>query len=335
MNTTFILQKDVVDDLFIREDEFKNFIKFIKKNFCNYTLITDFTDETEFRTRAAENPILEILLDKFSKIKYVIDLKSQFENGKILELSSKRSIVLSNIDDTGCQNYLNNHGLLFFNLSNLNKWDFYNEVIFSKSIKVTRDVNYPINLKFTAFTDFTKYLKYCKTVIIFDKYLFGNKTNQRITKNLYKMIEEILLVNKKMEIMIISEFKEDEISIAYDSILDHLKIKGFNEFRLNLIHHSKAMYPRKFEGLHSRFILSNYIHIRSNDSFNFFKDNGEINNLVDIDIKFNLTTENSYSYRTDLDAVKTYVDKIKNEPNCGNKSLRITFYKDKMNYLMN
>ena len=141
--------------------------------------------------------------------------------------------------------------------------------------------------------------------------------------------------NNNLRIMSISEFKEDEISKEYDKINEYLLKKGFNNFGLCLIHHSKAFYPRKFEGLHSRFILSNYVHIRSNDSFNFFKDNGTINNLADIDIHFSLTKRNYDSYRADLDAIKTYVGKIKNEMNCSKKNLKTTFYKDRKSALLN
>jgi hypothetical protein len=335
MNTTFILQKEVVDDLFIREDEFKSFIKFIKQNFRNYTLITNYNNEQEFIKHSLDNPILEIIIDKFDKIKYIRNLTSLLEDKSILNHTTQQSIVICNISDNICNDYLNNHGLLFFNLSLLKNWCLYDDILFSKSIKVTHDVNYPNSLKFSNFSDITKYLKYCNSLIIFDKFLFEDKTDQKIIKNLYPLLESVLKSNKKMEIMIISEFKDEKITQYYDSLKVHLNSKGFSNFKLSLIHHYKAFYPKKFEGLHSRFILSNYLHIRSNDSFNFFKDNGDFNHLVDIDIKLNLTTENSYSFKKDLEAVKVYVNKIKNEEKCPNKNLKITFHKNKINSLLN
>lgn len=335
MDTTFILQKEVVDDLFIREDEFKSFIKFIKKNFRNYTLITNYNNEQEFIKHSLDNPILEIIIDKFDKIKYISNLTSLLEDKTILNYTSKQSIIICNISEIICNDYLDNHGLLFFNLSSLKNWHLYDEIMFSKSIKVTRDANYPNNLKFSNFIDITKYLKYCNSLVIFDKFLFEDKADQKVVNNLYPLIESVLKSNDKMEIMIISEFKDEKITQYYESLKKHLISKGFSNFKLNLVHHYKAFYPKKFEGLHSRFILSNYVHIRSNDSFNFFKDNGDFNNLVDIDIKLNLTTENSYSYKKDLEAVKIYVSKIKNEENCPNKNLRVTFCKNKINNLLN
>jgi len=335
MDATFILQKEVVDDLFIREDEFKTFLKFIKKNFRNYTLITDYADEKQFIEHSLENPILEILIDKFDRIKYIPNLKLLLENKGILNQTSKRSIVISNISESICDDYLNNHGLLFFNLTSLKNWKLYDDVISSKSIKVTKSTNYPNNLKFSNFNDFTKYLKYCNSLIIFDKFLFENKTDQKIVNNLYPLIESVLKTNKTMEIMIISEFKDEMIKQHYNAINSHLSKKGFSNFNISLVHHHKPFYPKKFEGLHSRFILSNYLHIRSNDSFNFFNDRGDFNNLADIDIALNLTSENSYSYERDLDAVKIYINKIKNEGNCPNKTLRVTYYLDKVNSLLN
>lgn len=334
MEATFILKKEVVDDLFIRENEFKSFIKFIKKNFRNYTLITNYDSEQEFIEHSQENPILEILLDRFKNIKYLNNLDTLIKDKTILNYSSKRCIVICDFDHQICADYSENKGILFFNLSSLKNWNLFEDIIYAKSLKVTNDSSYPINLKFRNFDDITKYLKFCDSIIIFDKFIFENKTNQRIIKNLFPLLESALKINNNLDIMIVSEFKEEEITNHHKNILDFFSTKGYKNFKLNLIHHEKAFYPRKFDGLHSRCILSNYIHIRSNDSFNFFKDNGEFNNLADIDIKFNLTTDNSYSYLKDLEAIKVYLSKIKNNPNCPNKAMKITYFKDNKNQLV-
>ncbi|WP_294271962.1 hypothetical protein [uncultured Chryseobacterium sp.] len=335
MKPTFILQKEIIDELFVREEDFISFIKFLKKKFRDYTLITNFTDVDDFFKCAEENPLLEILIDKFDKIKYKVNLNELIQDKSILKKLSKRTIALSDIDDSICNDYLNNHGCLFFNLSLLKNWKLYEDIIKSKTLKVTIDRTYPANYRFKEFKDFTRYFQFCDTLIIFDKYIFEDKTDQRLKNNLYKLLEEILSNKIKMEITIISEFREDEITKNYIELNEYLNSKNFNNYSLNLIHHSKVFYPRKVEKLHSRFILSNYIHIRSNDSFNFFKDNGEFNNLVDIDIMFNLTTQNSFSYLKDLNTTKIYLSKIKNEEKCANKNLRITYYENKSNSLLN
>lgn len=335
MTPTFILQKEIVDELFIREEDFKSFINFIKKKFRNYILITNFINEDDFFEYSKENPLLEILIDKFDKIKFKTDLDKLIQDKSILKKLSKRTIILSDASDSICNDYLNNHGCLLFNLSLLGNWKLYEDILELKSLKVTSDKNYPLNLKFTGFKDFTKYFQFCDTLIIFDKYIFEDKTDQKLSNNLYLLLEEILVGKTKMDIMIISEFKENEITEKYNDLDKYLKQKNFSNYNINLIHHNKAFYPRKIEKLHSRFILSNYTYIRSNDSFNFFKDNGEFNNLVDIDIMFNLTTENSFSYLKDLNTTKIYVSKLKNEPNCSKKNLRITYHENKLNNLFN
>lgn len=335
MTPTFILQKEILDELFIREEDFTSFIKFLKKKFRDYILITNFIDEDDFFKCAEENPLLEILIDKFDKIKFKTDLSSLIQDKSILKKLSKRTIVLCNADDNICTDYLDNHGCLFFNLSLLQNWELYEDIMKSKSLKVTTDKKYPSQYKFTDFKDFTKYFRFCDSLIIFDKYIFGDKTDQKLKNNLYKLLEEILFNKAQMEITIISEFHEEEIVKKYNELNEYLNSKNINNYNLNLVHHNKAFYPKKNEKLHSRFILSNYVHIRSNDSFNFFKDNGEFNNLVDIDIMFNLTTQNSFSYLKDLNTTKIYLSKIKNEENCPNKNLRITYYKNKLNALLN
>lgn len=335
MTPTFILQKEIVDELFVREEDFISFIKFLKKKFRDYILITNFIDEDDFFKSAEENPLLEILIDKFDKIKFKTDLSSLIQDRSILKKISKRTIVLCDASDNICTDYQDNHGCLFFNLSLLHNWNLYEDILESKSLKVTTDKKYPSQYKFSDFTDFTKYFRFCDTLIIFDKYIFADKTDQKLKNNLYKLLEKILFNKAEMEITIISEFHEEDIVKNYNELNEYLTSKNINNYSINLIHHNKAFYPKKIEKLHSRFILSNYVYIRSNDSFNFFKDNGEFNNLVDIDIMFNLTTQNSFSYLKDLNTTKIYLSKIKNEENCPNKNLRITYYQSRSNALLN
>lgn len=336
MKATFILQKEVLEDLYLREEEFESFIKFIKKNFRDYNLVTDFIDIEETIKCVKENPIFEFLMDKMDQIHYLKNMEQIINDGSITKYCSKRTIVLCTFKDELCHLYHEKLGILFFNLQNLNQWNFFNEVIYCKSLKVTKDKNYPTDIKFVQFSDITQYLKYCTSIIIFDKYLFCNKSNQKIEKNLYSLLLSIFACNnnKNIELTIISEFKDDEIKKQYENIVKLLTAHKINRYKLNLIHHDKAFYPRGFEGLHSRFILSNYVHIISNDSFNYFKDNNNINNLVDIDIKFNLTWKNSRSYLKDLQAVKTYVNKTTNEPLSSKNNLKITSYKCKENSLL-
>ncbi|WDF68678.1 hypothetical protein PQ465_20580 [Sphingobacterium oryzagri] len=334
MNATFVLQKEILEELYVREDEFKSFLSFLKSHFRDYTLITDFVDESDFISSAEENPLLELLVDKFTNIEYISDLASYFEDEKFKTLFSQRTIVLSAVNDEICNEYLNAKGVLFFNLGLLKNWEIYSDIILSKSLKVTKDSSIPRDLRFVDFQDLCRFFKYCNSLIIFDRYVFGDKSNQKLVHNLYILIENILTVIPNAELMIISEFKGDEIVKNYNLLNNHLKSKGLLGYSLKLIHHSKAFYPRKFEGLHSRFILSNYIHIISHDSFNFFKEDGSFNNLTDIDIKFNLTNQNNYSYVKDLATVKTYLSKIKNEPNCGNPELKVTYCKDKFSALI-
>jgi len=334
MDATFVLQKGILDELYIREDEFKNFLEFIKKYFRDYTLITDFNNEREFILFSEENPLLELLLDKFNQIQFVSDLSNILENKDLLKLSSKRTIVLSMLSDKICNDYLSSHGILFFNLSLLKNWELYSDIILSKSLKVTKDNAIPPKMRFVSFKCISRFFKHCDSIVLFDKYVFSNKSNQLLINNLYVFIESILELNEIIDIMIISEFKGNDITKQYYELKKYLDQKGYSKYNLNLVHHCKAFYPRNFEGLHSRFILSNYIHVRSNDSFNFFKENGDFNNLADIDIKFSLTRDNSHSYFKDLQAIREYISRVKNEPKCPKDELKITFYKNKLSALI-
>lgn len=336
MIPTLVLQKEILDDLFLREDEFQPFLNFLKKNFRNYNLIINHNDSVELQQHSEENPIIELLLDKILNITYLFDLANVLITDKIGNYCNQRTIILCNLDDVDCNSRLENSGLLYFNLNNLNKWDFFNDIIYSKSLKVSSDLSIPNEYKFVEWSNITKFLKFCNSVIIFDKYIFCDKSNQKIKDNLYLFLENLFQTNcNKIQITIISEFEKDDILKFHEQTSSYLISKGIINFELNLVHHAKALYPRNFEGLHSRFILTNYLHILSNDSFNFFKQNGDFNNLADVEIKFNLTTKNSYSFEKDLDSVKKYILKTKNEPNSPNLNLKYTYYKNKNNSLLN
>ena len=336
MIPTLVLQKEVLDDLFVREDEFQPFIKFLKKNFRNYNLIINHNDSVELQQHSEENPIIELLLDKLLSITYLFDLDDVLSTDRIGNYCDQRTLILCNLNDADCNLKWEKSGLLYFNLNNLNKWDLFNDIIYSKSLKVSCDSNIPNEYKFVKWSNITKFLKFCNSVIIFDKYIFCDKSNQKIQDNLYLFLENLFQINNNhIQLTIISEFEKDDILKYHQQTNSYLISKGITNFDLNLIHHTKALYPRNFEGLHSRFILTNYLHILSNDSFNFFKQNGDFNNLADVEIKFNLTTKNSYSFQKDLDSVKKYILKTKNEPNSPNLNLRYTYYKDKNNSLLN
>lgn len=330
MIPTLILDKDILDDLYIRESEFTTFIDFLKKNFRNYNLIINHTNQDDLEVHCDENPLIEIILDKIENIIYISDLKETLKNKKINKLCSKRTIIICDLDDIDCNNLLEETGLLHFNLNTLKTCDFFDKILITRSFKVTKNTSIPNENRFKSWNDITQYIKYCNSLIIFDKYIYTDKSNQKLKNNLFKFIESLTLINKKdIDLTIISEFNNDDIVKYYDITYAFFKSKGINNITLNLIHHSKAFYPRDFEGLHSRFILTNYLHIFSSDSFNYFKDNGKFNNLADIDIKLNMSTQNRYSYETDLESIKTYASKLSNDPSAKNLCYKNLYYKNK------
>jgi hypothetical protein len=274
-------------------------------------------------------------MDKLDSITFIENLEEILIANKISNYCSLRTVVLCNLDDAHCNSQLEKSGILYFNMNNLREWNSIAEITYSKSLKVSCDANIPNNYKFSGWNDLAKHLKYCGSIVIFDRYIFSDTSNKRLANNLYPFIETILLNNKNhVFLTIISEFENEMISTHHDLLENYLKRKGLNSFTLNLIHHTKAFYPRNFEGIHSRFILSNYVHILSNDSFNFYKENGSFNNLADVDIKLCLTTSNKFSYQKDLENIRTYISKTKNEPNSPSSVLKCTFFRSKSNPLL-
>ena len=102
MIPTLVLQKEVLDDLFVREDEFQPFIKFLKKNFRNYNLIINHNDSVELQQHSEENPIIELLLDKLLSITYLFDLDDVLSTDRIGNYCDQRTLILCNLNDADC-----------------------------------------------------------------------------------------------------------------------------------------------------------------------------------------------------------------------------------------
>jgi hypothetical protein len=334
---SFIIQKDVIDELFIREDEYSEFINFIKNDFFGYTLICDFKSPEEYFTHSNENPLLEIISDKIRNIIYNTNLENDLLNDNIFKNLGERNIFLTNLTENECEKLNSKFGYIFMNIENLNQvWNLFTETSNGKNYKVTSERNVPDKYRMDNWNKLKIYFKNTKSIIIFDRYILGDKTNQKIVDNLFPLLDVICenSTTKTKKLSIITEFTKDDISQKYSIIETYIKLKKYN-IEINLINHCKSFYPRNFEGLHSRLILTNYLHFMCLDSFNFFKSNGQINNVADLFINFNLCEKFKFSYEKDLNDIKLYISKIVNNPEHPSESNKIMFLKNKNNPLLN
>ena len=340
MRKVLIVENEFIEDLFLTQDENelrKDLYEFLNTDYSGYHLICNFKNQIEYEKALNENPIWEIIIDKFETIEYKEAIKIE------LECKSKNnihSLFLLNISKEDCESLTSKFGHLIISNNNLEeKWATFYSLRKGVQYKVTKSELIPDSIKMDNWTKMNQFYNPINSVIIFDKYVLNDSSNQKMVKNLFPLLE-LILVDKKnilpVKITIITEPKEFGYCIKdrHKSIIEYLKTKGITNFNLNIIKHYKEFYPRDFEGLHSRFILTNYFHFKSDDSFNYFKNNGKINNDADIRISFNLNKNNDCFYKKELNDLRKYLSKINNNADAPKEKHKLMFYPNKENLLI-
>ncbi len=336
----FIAQKKILTDLLTCESGYENFLNFLKNDFFGYYFICDFSTAEEYNDAIKENPLLEIFMDKFIDIKFNPDIENDIFTDEFYNGIGEQNIFLINKSKDECDFLSKNRGYIYLSLSNINeKWELFSKLIEGIHLKVTRSNLIPEENKLDSWNKISNYLTHSTSLIIFDKYILKDSTNQKMQDNLFPLIDIISSQNKYKKptnITIITELNEnkDEIIRKYNLIDSYLKSKHIYHLKINIIKHNKAFYARNFEGLHSRFILSNYFHLKCDDSFNFFKSNQNINNDADPRISFSLSKRHSCFFDKELNDVRNYIERLENNEQNPSNDLKIMYHEDKRNYLI-
>ncbi|WP_024479276.1 hypothetical protein [Cellulophaga baltica] len=340
MRKVLIVENEFIEDLFLTQNDNelrKDLYEFLNTDYSGYHLICNFKNQIEYENALNENPIWEIILDKFETIEYKKALKIE------LECKSQKnihSLFLLNISKENSESLTSKFGHLIISNSNLEeKWAPFYSLRKGVQYKITKSEMIPDSIKMDNWSKMNQFYNPINSVIIFDKYVLNDSSNQKMVKNLFPLLE-LILVDKKnilpVNITIITEPKEFGYCIKdrHKSIIKYLKTKGITNFNLNIIKHYKEFYPMDFEGLHSRFILTNYFHFKSDDSFNYFKNNGKVNNDADIRISFNLNKNNDCFYKKELNDLRKYLSKINNNADAPKEKHKLMFYPNKENLLI-
>lgn len=340
-----ILQKEFVSDLFclsgagckITDD----LTDFLIKDYSGYNLICDFLSPEEYELAALENPILEAMLDKLSSIDYNVNLEQDIQEDKFYKnLMTDTNIFLTNFEEKKCNDLSLRRGYVFISNSKIaSTWDKISKFRYPTSYKVTKDLTIDPDQRFENWEKLRSLSHPFTSIIIFDKWLFKNTSPSEVSLNLVPLIENFLIANdkfRKLKITLISEIKHPFSLKQYS---DKLKILmtdiGWKKIEINIIRHNKACYPSALkEGLHARLILTNYMHIVCDASFNFFKKNGVVENVANITASLNLHAFYEKSYRKDIGDIKLYISKLKNEKS-SDLNYSDKYFPDKQNSLLN
>lgn len=338
---TLIAQQDFIEDLFIQCGncpDCTDFNTFLKDDFFGYDLICDFKNAEAFYNASIDNPIFEMLLDKVQEVKCSQNLEYELESDIFYKNLGEQNIFLTNKSNIECETLSKKRGYIFFSIENLSRnWQKIKKLKNSFDYKVTNSEIISEEDRFDSWSKINNFSFPITCIVIFDKYILGDKVNQKLKDNLLPLLLNLTKQNSRnrsLEITIISEFKAtDKIESIHLRISRFLKNNEVTSFKLNIIKYVVAFYPSSRDKLHGRTIYTNYIHYRCDDSYNFFKENHKVNNDAELKIRFNLTKKNNSFYYKELNDIKYYLSKISNNQASPNENHKQMFYPDKSNSL--
>lgn len=335
MNNYLIVEKEFIQMLTLDNLDSKyqhELLEFLQNEFSGYHLICDISNEDEYFEFSKENPIWRALADKNIEIQFVdnCDLSEILKTNII----SQALVLLTNENDTDV--FIENDGFVI-KPNNLDEvWFKLRQLSKETILSVSKSSLIDSENKLDSWRCLENFMGPVGDLIIFDKYILSDGDNQKMEDNLLPLLEVLLKnSNKKVRpchITIISEFdKSRDITrreIEQDSkpylirihkrISSYLESKGIKNFDLNIIRHNKGAYPsstinnERFEGFHSRYIISTYNRLRCDNSFNFFKKNGSINGDTELNVGFTMFKPSKSKAIKDLVDFKSYIDKLKN-----------------------
>jgi len=331
-----ILEKDLLDEIFVLSENFQNVIEFIKQHLFGFDLICDFKSEEELKESFNENPLIEFIIENINSIKYNPNLKNDIISNVIFDKIGENNIFLICIDTLSINKIKRVKPYLFYNQDNLIDFDkFLAQNNNTKILKVSKDQTIPSDLVFQNWTNLDFCFKNINSLIILDNYILSESKSCTLQDNFLSLLDEISKSKYELFLTIITEFKDfEDLNSKYNSINKYIKDNNY-KIEINLINHQKHFYPRDFEGFHSRFILSNYYYIISTDSFSYFKPNGKIINSADLIISCNLFKSGNILFRKELKSINEYFKKIVNDDQSPSKLLKLMYHPTKINPLLN
>ena len=339
-----ILQKEFISDLFCLSNEgcivIDDLLQFLSKDFRDYDLVCDFISYEEYEMAALENPILESMLDKFNKISYITNLNESFSNDSFYVDLPERNIFLTTLNVDDCKNLTEERGYLFVSKDDIkDSWSFFSECTKGINLKVTNSTTIKENDRLDNWSKFARISHPITSIIIFDKHLFKEIIPEDVSINLIPLLVNLIprkITKNKIHLTFISEIKIGlSLKEYYDKINKELSSKGISNIVINIVRHNKALYPLKFEGLHARFIITNYLNIMPDASINFFKKNGSVINVANIPITLNLVGYHNDSFNKDIEDIKAYFKKAVNSHLLDDLNYNDLYYPNKINPLLN
>ncbi|WP_312329796.1 hypothetical protein [Sphingobacterium sp.] len=330
-----VLEKDFIKYLTNTEcidEASKDLETFLCDDFSGYKLACDIESNEEFMRLCEENPFFEFLLDKFIEIEYKQDLKIKIHDETIFKEATPRTIFMITQEYKWVSEISAKYGQLIVSTDNLkNTWEFPYNMRKGVTLKVTKSESVPDKDRFDCWEKMSYFKHNFKNIIIFDKYLLSNITPSELTNTVVPLLKNILPTAKDVNVTIVSEIKS---GFKLEKYITELKRHFCKNTNFNIIRHWKALYPKNLETLHARYLLTDYIAIICDGSFTFFKKNGTVNAVVNINANLTLCKQNCIFFKKDISDLNSYLSKVTNNPN-GDEKHSDMYFPHKLNPLLN
>lgn len=329
-----IINKAFLDNFFVicnKEYDTHKMILQILKKLKKCKIITDYESIDAFKQSAKDNPLIDYLLEiripeiEFNaNIEKLINTEAFFNSGSPFKL-----FLVDEIDSKDIESY----GFELNTSSEINdSFKKFIDIEGSHRLKV-RKGDIPIERRFDSWECLERYNHACHSIVICDRYILTNIKDQKIKNNLVPLLEQLCKnPTKRIEIFISTEKISENIVNVYSVLEQHIKkIKPSIDFHLSLI-----IKPPNSKIEHFRSIYTNYFQYHPDNSFNFFKDNGALNDKnTKLEIKFVFNPSDAEFIEIELSDIAKYTRNVQNRPAIGSDTEKVYYFENKNNRILN
>lgn len=295
-------------------------------------LITNYLNSENLYTQIHQDPLLELLInERAPTLEFISNLDSKIFEEEFYEYGSAIKLFLLNKEESICTELSRKFGYECISPENFErKWTNYRSDRVESYRLVTKSKLLPKERKFISWESLGDFPHPLNAIVINDRYILNDTIDQRIEKNLLPLLK-VLLKNaaKNIKVQIIIFIYDANRSFNYEA--KHRKILHYltNELQLTNIELNICS-----GALHSRFIITNFYTITSENSFNYFRDNGDVfNDQSTISVTCHFSSQQYILMKEKLLELKMMVRKLQNSTTAAEYTVK-NYFPEKKNRII-